>query len=517
MPACTTWLLLIPLTAGAPPADDLAGRVDAVVAALWQHEKVAPTSPVDDAAFLRRVTLDLAGRVPSTEEVNTFLADRTADRRARLVERLLASPEFAEHWGRIWTEWLTGNRPVAQGNYDGRVLHAWLRDALREGKSYRQVVRELITGEGVSDRSGPANFLLRYEGKPVNLAGAVGKQFLGISLQCAQCHNHPYAQWKQPDFWGVAGFFGRLRVFDSGGENGQEGLRAVAEGRRGELQVPDLKAKPKEDGTRPMKVIAPRIPGGKELAKGVPRRKALADWVTSDENLYFARHAVNRVWGQLLGSRLEANLDFLEEDDQSQPRLQMLELLARDFTAHDYDLRRLLRVVVLSRPYGLGSGDAPQGSPASLEQREEQLRQFARFTTRPLSPDQLLASIAQATGYQGEQPEQQPDTDALLDREGDPSVDQLGERAKTLQRSLALMNGEYVQKAVQACAAVLLPEKKRPGANNIDHLFLATLARRPTAEEKTALLELAQSAGGGEGLEDVIWSLLNSAEFNTNH
>src|SRR5262249_12126131 len=168
---------------GLPPAAAPAqtrARLDALVEAGWKRLNVAPEGPVDDATFLRRAWLDLAGRVRPPLAARDFLADPSPAKRAKLVEALVAGDEFADHWGRVWAERLTGRRPVRQDKYDGRVLHDYLRGALAENKSYRQVVTELICGEGLSDSSGPANFLLRYEGKPADLAGAVGRQFLGV-------------------------------------------------------------------------------------------------------------------------------------------------------------------------------------------------------------------------------------------------------------------------------------------------------------------------------------------------
>src|SRR5262249_24409529 len=151
-----------------------------------------------------------AGQVPPVLHARAFLDDRDPARRTRVLDDLLASDEFADHWGRAWTQRLTGKRPVRQDKYNGKVLQHYLRTAFAAGRSYRQVVQELICGEGLMDASGPANFLLRYDGKPADLAGAVGQRFLGVTLQCAQCHDHPFAQWKKEDFWGTAAFFSRL-------------------------------------------------------------------------------------------------------------------------------------------------------------------------------------------------------------------------------------------------------------------------------------------------------------------
>src|SRR5262249_43313092 len=203
-----------------------------------------------------------------------------------------------------------------------------------------------VTGEGASDASGPANFLLRYRAKPADLAGAVGKQFMGATLQCAQCHDHPFARWKKEDFWGVAAFFGPAKLLSA--EDGP--INAVLEARRGELQVPDPNGKPDEAGNPAMKTVAPRLPTPDGPAVNGPRRPALAAWLTADGNPYFARNAVNQVWAQLFGAPLVKSLDDVDGAVKSRHG-DVVELLTRDFVAGGYDLKRLVRVIVMSQAY----------------------------------------------------------------------------------------------------------------------------------------------------------------------
>jgi hypothetical protein len=515
--ACSLLLCTLP---AAPPADvaDTVGRLDALMADWWQAEKVTPEAPADDATFLRRAWLDLAGRVPPALPARDFLDDRDPARRGRLVEALLAGDDFADHWGRLLTISWTAKRPVRQEKYEGGILHEYLRDALKQGKSYRAVVRELLTGAGMSDQSGPANFLLRYDAKPTDLAGAVGKHFLGISLECAQCHDHPFAPWKEQDFWGVAAFFGRLRAFEHDGE--EETYRAVLEARRGELQRPDPMAKPGEDGKVPRKTIKPRWLLAPDRTFPEPRRQSLADWVTAADNLYFARNAVNRAWAQLFGTGLVPPLDRLAPQPESKPHA-VLTLLAEDFASHGHDLRRLLRVLASSRAYQLGTGTTPAATDTqAVDHHDRQRRTFARFGVRPLSVDQLHASLVQATGHREEEMASEPKEGARLRDEGfdDPAVEGLGERAMTVPRALALLNSGYVNEAVQAGAKVAQTANgNRPGAAHVEYLFLATLSRRPTPDEAAPLLDLLRSGKDNRGLQDVLWVLINSAEFLTNH
>jgi hypothetical protein len=513
----TAYLVLGTAALGASASGDLGTRIDAAVGAEWQREGLASAQPADDAAFLRRTWLDLAGRVPPADQVRNFLADRDPAKRVRLVDRLLAGPEFADHWASAWTQQLTaGRRPIRQDKYDGRVLQEYLRDALTANKSYRDVVVDLITGDGVMDASGPANFLLRYEAKPTDLTGAVAKQFLGVTLQCAQCHDHPFAKWKKDDFWGVASFFGRVRMAEFANDETGENFTTLVEVRRGELMLPDPTAKPGDDGTVPKKAVPLRLPDGQTPKVTAKRRQVLAAWVTADNNPYFARHAANWLWSELIGTPLVKTLDKVAQDPGPHPEL--LNLLASDFAAGGYDLKRLVRGIVLSRAYQLAAEAPVPADEQAADQEARRLQHFARFATRPLSVDQLYRSIVQATGHPAAAPPE-PGPDGTVEDDGaDHPVDALTERALSMQRTLALMNGPYVQEAIQAGAQALVQAHgEQAGPAHVEALFLAALSRRPTAAEAEAMLKLVQSGEGAQGLEDALWVVLNSAEFNSNH
>jgi hypothetical protein len=511
-------LTAVPAT---PPAQ-VTSDLDAVLEGKWKDEKITPASTADDATFLRRVYLDLTGQVPPVEKVQAFLADKKPDKRRRLVDELLAGDAFAEHWARTWAIRLTDRRPVPQDTHDGKVLQEFLRDAIKTNKPYPRVVREILTGDGLADSSGAANFYLRYNADSLQLAGAVGQQFMGVSLQCAQCHDHVFAKWKQDDFWGLAAVFARLKKLNA--EDGT--VSGVLEARRGELERPDPKGKPDEMGKLPTLLVKPKLPGGKEAVKG-NRRAALADWLTADDNPYLARHYVNQTWKQLFGARLMPNLDNLDAIATSRHG-QILELLAADFKAGGYDLKRLVRVVVLSRAYQLSSKGG-QGSADNVKLANLQTEHFARFRTRPLSVDQLYASIVGATGWTAPAPpaaEGQPAPDAKPpeppdDPEVDPAdkpVDALGPNALTVQRALVLLNGDFINQTVIAGAERATKKKgEKIGAAHVEYLFLATLSRKPDAAERTAMLKLLEGEDKNMGLQDVVWALLNSAEFSSNH
>jgi hypothetical protein len=515
-------VMAVPMTARAgEEAESVRVKLDTVVASIVDGGLIAKA---DDATFLRRVWIDLAGHVPPALVVREFLYDKDPEKRAEMVDRLLNSEDFGDHWARVLAIWTTNERPISRDTYDGRVLHEFLRERLKSGVSYDRIVRELITGTGASDASGPANFLLRYEADAPRLAGAVGKNLLGITIQCAQCHDHPFARWKEEDFWGLAAVFARVRKMES---QGDDDLKAIVEARRGELMRPDPAApaaKEDEDEDEdeegaepgPKKIaVRPRFVDGKPIL-GRDRRAALAGWVVGRDNPLFARNLVNRVWEQLFGKALVPNLDNSTAKADSLP---VLTLLAEDFAANSHDLRHLLRTVVLSKTYGQPS--SPHARPS-----------WGRPSARPMSVDQLHASIAQATGYDGDPDEiantpflaaDTPDAEepAVADL-GEPAKDApdraaeaLGERSLSLQRALVLLNGEFVHEASRSAARVSRATLGRTNdAAGIEWACLATLGREPSGEELDLFRPLLNHPNG---LEDVYWVLINSSEFQGIH
>jgi hypothetical protein len=512
------WAVPVRARAG-PEAQSVRAKLDTVVVSIVEGGLLPK---VDDGTFLRRVWIDLAGHVPPALAVREFLNDKDPEKRAVMVDRLLSSEDFGDHWGRVLAIWTTAERPISRDTYDGRVLHEFLRQQLKNGVPYDRIVRELIVGTGASDASGPANFLLRYEADAPRLAGAVGKNLLGITIQCAQCHDHPFARWKEEDFWGFAAAFARVRKMES---EADDNLKAIVEARRGELMRPDPATTDasKDEGedeeaeeTGPKKIaVRPRFLDGKPIL-GPDRRAALAGWVVARDNPLFARNLVNRVWEQLFGKALVPNLDNPTAKADSLP---VLTLLADDFAANNYDLRHLLRTVVLSKTYNQPS--SPHARP-----------RWCRPSARPMSVDQLHASIAQATGHDGV-PDEFRDTPFLAANdahaaepavadEGEPTEDApdsaaeaLGERSLTLQRALVLLNGEFVHEASRSAARVSHATLGRTNdAARIEWACLATVGRKPLDEELGVLRPLLNHPNG---LEDVYWVLINTSEFQGIH
>lgn len=487
----------------------LAGRIDEMIATGWAGAGVRPAPRAEDAAFLRRVYLDVAGKIPPVAEVRRFLADSTPDKRQRLIERLLDSPGYISHFSTVWRLLLV---PEEQANLRQLaalpLLEEWLRQQLANEIAYDQMVRTLLTFPLDDPRPDPKQpspraFFLGKENKPDELAAATTRLFLGVRLECAQCHDHPFARWKRDQFWSQAAFFTGLN----------EPMRP--DGVRAAFPVPQLP-----------------IPGGQRVARArflddtepewstAPSpRQTLADWLVTPENPFFARAAVNRLWGHFFGIGLVDPVDDLTEaNPPSHPEL--LDELARAFVAHQYDLKFLIRAILLSNTYQF-SGSAGPAEPSKP-------RLFNRMAVKSLTPEQLFDSLAQATGYR--EPVQagsrRPTGNArrtFLARF--PRTEQRTDVATSITQALALMNGKLVaevtslERSTALSAVAHAPFMET--AERIKTLFLATLSRPPRPEEAERLARYVAAGGSSadpqEALADVFWALLNSGEFLFNH
>jgi hypothetical protein len=503
-------------------AQALAAVIDRILAARWAEAKVNPAPRADDAEFLRRLALDLTGKIPTAAEARDFLDDTRPDKREALVDRLLDGPGYLVSATEIWRSMLLPELDTdAQARFLAPTFEAWLRKQVAEDVGYDRIVRSILTmdlgnraqrGATRLDRRAaptPAAFYIAKDGKPENLAAGTARVFLGIRLECAQCHNHPFARWKRDEFWGFAAFF--AGVTKSGPEDGNGAIRELSG--RTELVIPGTDRVVRAtflDGSKPGQT--PRSRAG--------TRDLLAAWITSPENPYFARAAVNRVWARFFGTGLVEPVDDMgEENPPALPEL--LDEVARQFRAHRYDLKFLIRALAATRAYSLtsaiGRSEAP---PPGL---------FAAMPVRGLSPGQLFASLARATGYHG------AGSAGGFDRE-DPAEARFlelfarrDERAVEAQTSilqaLALMNGEITSAATSLergdTLGAIAEAPYLDTAGRIDSLYLAALSRRPRPAELAVLVAFVDR-GGSTGnravaLADVFWALLNSPEFALNH
>jgi hypothetical protein len=492
-------------------AEELAAKVDQYLAARWQAAGAKPAPTADDAEFLRRISLDLTGTIPPVSEVRAFLADSAPDKRRRLIDRLLDSPLYVSHFTNVWrAAWLGDGAEVDNlGLRPG--FEAWLRARLTANIGYDRMVREILTsaptanprallsdelritqpgGNGIS----PVGFYIVNENKPEKLAGSTSRLFLAVRLECAQCHNHPFAEWTREQFWEYSAFF-------AGAQGG---------GNRTTIAIP-----------KAGKTVQARFPDGgqPDFKKGVSPRVVLADWATSADNPYFARAAANRMWAQFFGVGLAEPVDdLLREGGKNE----LLDEVARSFAEHHFDLKYLIRAIVNTRAYQLTS--------VATDPSQDDPRLFARMAVKALSTEQVVASLIEATGYQAPAGRpREPVGPGLLQMElGGSFARQPGKPTEfqtSVPQALALMNGKFVNDATALERGGTLPAVA--GApfldtrGRVEALYLASLGRKPTPEESGRLASYVERGGpngdSGLALADVFWALLNSSEFALNH
>jgi hypothetical protein len=502
----------------AQEASALASRIDQLISARWVEQGVKPVPLADDAEFLRRLYLDLTGKIPHVSEAREFLDDdKRPDKRRRLVEQLLESPRYAAHFANVWRAWLlpeANNQPV---RFLVPSFEAWLRQHLQNNTPYDRMVRDLVTrplASGsqlipVQDEPNPIAFFQAGELKPENLGASTSRLFLGVKLECAQCHNHPFARWTRKQFWEYAAFFAGIQARGPGGVFNQVD---EVEDRR-ELTIP---------GTD--KVVKARLLNGAEpqWQPEISTRRTLAAWMTSPTNPYFARAAANRLWSYFFGIGL---IEPVEEPGDANPpsHPELLDELAGRLAAHDFDLKYLIRAIVTSRTYQLSSAAAPP--------RLEEARLFTRMAVRGLTAEQLFDSLALATLYRERGANRSPAFRGRTSARNEFLSRFAGREKRTeaqtsILQALMLMNGQFVADATHVDRSELLaaaldsPFLHDSGAR-IEVLYLATVSRKPRPDELARLVKYVDS-GGGKGdaqaaLADILWSLLNSSEFMLNH
>jgi hypothetical protein len=485
--------------------------IDEKLAAKWRDLGLRPSELCRDEEFLRRLYLDAIGTLPTPAEVRAFLADRSPDRRSKAIDRVLDRPEFVDFWALKWGDLLRINRDLLteKGMWS---FHNWVRACLRDGKPIDQMVRDIITAEGSTFTEGPANFYLTAR-TPADWSETAAQLFLGVRLQCARCHHHPFEKWSQDDYYGMTAFFARL-----GTKTSQEF------GLFGQERVVYLR--PAGEATHPRKggVVKPRPLDGPVLDDPFDRRRKLAEWLTDRDNRFFARNVVNRFWAYTMGRGLVEPVDDLRETNPpSIPDL--LDALAAGLVKNRYDLKHLLRTIFRSRAYQLSS------TPAEGNRADASNTYHARSTRKRLTAEQLADAIDFATltreKYQGlplgTRAIQLPDTRVrsfLLDVFGRPARQITCECERTSQPNIAqalhLLNSDFLNRKIESPAgrvAQLLGEKKTPEAL-VEELYLATLSRRPRPEEsKSGLAWLKKAPTVREGAQDLLWVLINRREF----
>lgn len=500
--------------------------VDAELERGWAAAKVEPSPLADDAEFLRRASLDLLGRVATHDEVEQFLADDGRDKRARLVDELLHSEAFADHWASLWAGRLIPDTRKAQ-RYAADELETYLRAALADNRGWDRVVGELLGGKGLLHEQPQLAYLgaraLRGDNKQdalAELSSTTARVFLGTRIECAQCHDHPYdPEFTREDFWAQAAFFGRTVVDLERPDGKGKPQIEIDERGRGELRV-DL-----SDDDDPRKLaIGPRYMGAElTMIDSGQRRVQLADAIVVDPR--FAEATVGWVWTTLLGRGIVEPWDDLLGTNE---RPALLELLASEFRADGHDMRELLRTIVLSQAYQRSSADTPDGKATTPREIADAEAVFARAQVRPLSAEQLFASVMTATEL--EQVDERAFRRAVLGRQeaalreyefvfADDEMGSADGFSASVPQALLLLNGGLTNEGVVARSGSALDRILSANEHTdarLEDLWLTVYGRAPSGDE-LALGRAAVARGGPSDWEDLMFAMLYSSEFGSNH
>jgi hypothetical protein len=488
--------------------------VDTLASAKWRTLGLVPSEPCGDAAFIRRVFLDLRGKLPAPDVVRSFLADNRPDKRARLVDRCLEDPDYAAFFAMRWGAILRNSAAKSGSEPAAYAFHAWLRDMIARNRPYDEFVRGILTASGQWQDAPPINWYWQMSDDPLHQpVGDTAEVFLGIRLQCARCHHHPYERWSQDDYYGLAGFFSRLGRKDFDVEPAYFTARTrVVE----------------EVNPRTGQPIEPKLPGAAPLqvAPGEDPRHKLVDWMVRPDNPFFAKAFCNRIWGHLMGRGLVEPVDDLRATNPpSNPEL--LDALAREFVTHRFDVKHLIRTICNSRTYQLGS------APNDSNRRDRQ--NHARYYAKRLIAEVLLDAVDQVCGTHTEFDKIARRARAVdLPHEGFSSyfLDVFNRPARTsacecargrganLSQVLHLANSSEIEDKLASedgRIAKLVREKVAP-ERALEEIYLAALAREPTpAEKQTILAYRGRHDDPRRTWEDLVWTLLNSQEFLFNH
>jgi hypothetical protein len=505
---------------------ELAAKIDRQLASRWALEEIQPAPIASDSEFVRRVYLDLIGRIPRVAETREFLNDPAPDKRARLIDRLMTNAQFVTHWSNTWRDIILPAGGNQQATFFANNLRSWIEQQVRKDMPYDKMVRGLLTAPM---NTGPAqprpvpqavnpgvlSYFQAHEFKPENLAASTARVFLGVRLECAQCHDHPFAKWAQTDFWGLAAFYSGMQPNNFVRPVGRPQQPVMLKNPGREIKIPGKE-----------KIVKAMFPTGEPPLwdDGVESRQVLAEWVTSKNNPYFARTAANRLWAQCFGMGLLDPCDDEPTDENPIRHPELLADLTEQFVAHDFDIKYLLRSIMLSQAYQRGS------ALTHPSQRETQA--FARMPVRGLTPEQLFDSLATATGYNFQLGQADPRIVAFNDQSARGQFlnrfalqERRTETQTSILQALALMNGKFVSDATSLrtsnTLAAIADVPFMTLEQKIDALFFAALSRSPRAEERDRLLIYAQRGGAqndpGAALSDVFWALLNTSEFLLNH
>ena len=492
--------------------------IDDIVWQRLQELNLRPSDAIDDATFQRRVHLDLIGRLPTPDEVREFVADENPDKRLELVDTVLERPEYADHWASKWADLLRPN-PYRVGIKATLNLDAWLRKVFRENLSYDVWVQQLVTAQGSTWRNGAATFF-RDRRQPEEITTAISQLFLGVRLECAKCHHHPFEVWGQDDFYGLAAYFAQVGRKGTGISPPISGGEEIVFDRSsGEVHHPLTR-----------QVVAPRTLVKSEKTQDMDgsRRTQFAEWLVSNDNPYFARAGANRIWAELMGRGLVDPVDDLRSTNPASNE-ELLDALAQEFRRVRFDQKEFIRTITRSYVYQLSS--------VPNETNTADRRNYSRHYRRQMPAEVLLDAVCDATGvpeaFLGDSALGVPpgsraaeawtfrlssqflDAFGRPDANQDPPCERIGD--STVVQALHMMNAQHLHDKVihKNGRALQLASSDRSTTEILNELYLSTFSRFPSEEEiQTAKPLFGENAEERQkATEDLLWSLLNSPEF----
>lgn len=517
-------------------------QINQYIRQTWNDYELKPSVEATDSEWCRRVYLDIIGRIPTVEKLKEFDSDKSSDKKQKLVETLLYddayTEEFVRNWTTLWTNLLIGRTGGTDNNsmISRAGMQKYLRDTFARNKPYDKMAYELIsatgkTAPGESEFNGAVNFLIdKVNEEDASLATAsTSRIFLGLQVQCTQCHNHPFNDWKQQKYWEMNAFFRQVRAFP-GGMRGSNAAAELADqdfsGESGNIDEADLFF---ELRNGLIKVAYPVFVDGSQIERSgyvnvVNRRKVLADKIV--ESPYFSKAAVNRVWAHFLGYGFTNPVDDLGPHNiPTHPEL--LDYLAQEFRSSSFDIRKLISWITLSQPYSLSSRRTKNND--SDDPLLGEPPKFSHFYLRQMRAEELYESLmvaTQAGASRGNYEQQEARksnwlgqfTQAFGTDEGDETTTFNG----TIPQVLMMFNGDLIKQATAAKGGLidrLVNDPKLDDKDRVDYLFLAGLGRKPNREESELAKQFYRARSGNmrEALTDLWWVVLNSNEFIFNH
>jgi len=510
LPAATAGLLmcLAPEVVRGDDAATLAKLIDRHVNARLDSEGLTRVPQADDAEFLRRAFLDLHGVVPSGERAAKFLRSHDPEKRAQLIEELLASPRFGKHFGDVWRGRLISPLANEQRIQTERFAD-WLANRFNKNDGWDRIAFDLLTATGKIDENPAVTYLIegRYPLSVTDLTDLSSRYFLGIRLNCAQCHDHPFVEWKRQDYWRMAAFFAPIQT------PGRPKVVYLA-GVRDDPKI-TLASLKDADAIEGLQLQPPIFLGGQEFKAGGDKthRVALAEWITSQANPYFSRAMVNRTWWHFFGRGIVNPVDDMHAGNPPS-HSELLDQLSQRFADSGFDLKLLCRAIASSRTY--------QQTSRSGKQADSEAKLFARMSIKVLTPEQLYDSLVAILGP----PAKGSGIDIRLGArqefcqffagDGDPDPTRY---ERGIPHLLRLMNSPQFAGRNVAALVLRIAPPNRSADEVVEQLFLAILARRPTTAEQDLVQDKLRDSDAlpQTVYRELAWALLMSSEFSLNH